>query len=220
MEDRLEDLHTCSWGYVTSYDAASQSCTVQLVLRRQFVVEGGQVQSERPAPLVSVPVVFPGAGDYSITWPLKSGDVVLVVFAERAMHQWNAGGQEDLEPDDGRMHSMSDAVAIPGLRPRTKPIDDPPDNAVVVTVPDGETVRLGDKTASESAVAGDTYRAAEDAYFSALEGIIGAIISDPAISAYFAGAGGGAAAAAAWGLAVTAFHLEPSAYLARKVKVK
>jgi len=150
IEDRLEDLHTCQWGYITSYDAASQSCSVQLIARRSYTVEGGATQTERPAPLVSVPVMFPGAGDYSITWPLKTGDVVLVVFAERSMHQWNAGGHQDIELDDQRMHSLCDGIAIPGLRPRTAPIDNPPDNAMVLTAPDG--LRLGSKNASAAVV--------------------------------------------------------------------
>lgn len=158
MNWRLEDVHTCQWGYVTSYDATSQKAGVQLIRRRPFTNEGGDRQTERPAPLVGVPVIFPGSGPYSITWPLASGDFVLVVFAEHSTSEILAGGQQDVDPDDDRMHSLSDPVAIPGLRAGSAIAGPPPDDALCITVPIGKTIRLGSKDASTKAGANDDLR--------------------------------------------------------------
>lgn len=150
IEAALEDLHTCSWGSVVSYDATTQTAHVQLIQRRSYVDADGNRTTERPAPLLDVPVVFPGAGAVSMTWPLAAGDVVLLLFAERALDAWYAGGQEDVDAGDDRHHSLSDAIAIPGLRSAKDRIGGPPpSDALVLTVPSGQTIRLGSKDATK-----------------------------------------------------------------------
>lgn len=146
LDAALEDVHTCSWGSVLSYDAASQTCSVQLIQRRPYTDEDGTRQTERPAPLLEVPVLFMGAGQFSLTWPLVPGDVVLLLFMERAMDAWHAGGQTDVDAGDDRRHSLSDAVAVPGLRSRKNKIDTPPSDAMVLT---GPKVQLGSKNATK-----------------------------------------------------------------------
>jgi hypothetical protein len=145
LDAALEDVHTCSWGSVLSYDAASQTCSVQIIQRRPYTDEDGARQTERPAPLLEVPVLFMGAGAYSITWPLIPGDVVLLLFMERAMDAWHASGQTDVDAGDDRRHSLSDAIAVPGLRSRKNKIDTPPSDAMVLT---GPKIQLGSKNAS------------------------------------------------------------------------
>lgn len=146
LDAALEDVHTCSWGSVLSYDAASQTCSVQLIQRRAYTDEDGERQTERPAPLLGVPVLFPGSGPYSITWPIAPGDVVLLVFMERAMDAWHASGQSDVDAGDDRRHSLTDAVAIPGLRSAAGKIaGPPPSDAICATAP---KIQLGSKNAS------------------------------------------------------------------------
>lgn len=148
LDAALEDVHTCSWGSVLSYDAASQTCSVQLIQRRAYTDEDGERQTERPAPLLGVPVLFPGSGPYSITWPIAPGDVVLLVFMERAMDAWHASGQSDVDAGDDRRHSLTDAVAIPGLRSAAGKIAGPPPNdSVCVTAP---KIQLGSKNATKA----------------------------------------------------------------------
>lgn len=69
-------------------------------------------------PLLDVPLVFPSAGGFSLTLPIKAGDEVLVVFASRCIDAWwqNGGIQQPMEL---RMHDLSDGFAIPG--PRSQP---------------------------------------------------------------------------------------------------
>lgn len=147
LEGRLEDVHTASWGSVLAYYPATQRVDVQLVLRRYFTDEDGVTQSERPAPLQSVPVIFPGSGQYSITWPIQPGDTVLVVHGEGPIDQWMQGGRTDVDPGDTRRHSLTDAVAIPGLRPSTKAIG-PTGTDPASMVVSGPSLKLGDNTAT------------------------------------------------------------------------
>ncbi len=65
--------------------------------------------------ITNVPVVWPGAGGFRLTFPIDKGDTVLLVFADRSLDVWLAKGGE-VDPADPRHHALSDAIAIPGLR--------------------------------------------------------------------------------------------------------
>jgi len=70
--------------------------------------------------ITNVPIVWPGAGGCRLTFPLAVGDTVLLLFADRSLDVWLAKGGE-VDPGDPRRHALSDAVAIPGLRPFSAP---------------------------------------------------------------------------------------------------
>lgn len=153
-ENRLQDVHTVSWGAVTSYNATTQEANVQIIPRRAFTDEDGKRQTERPAPLLNVPVLLPGSGDSGITYPVGTGDVVLVLFFETPVDTWMAGGQDDVDAgDDTRRHAMTDAVAIAGLRPRGRRITPAPPKNVVVRDP--ATVQLGSFSANKAVLTVD-----------------------------------------------------------------
>lgn len=65
--------------------------------------------------VVEVPVVWPyaQAGKIGLTMPLRPGDGVLLVFAQRSLEGWLSGNAG--APDDPRRFDLSDAIAIPGL---------------------------------------------------------------------------------------------------------
>lgn len=210
IEGLREDIHTCQWGTVLSFDAASQTASVQLIQRRAYVDEDGVTQTERPAPLLGVPVVFPGSGAYTITFPIKGGDTVLIVFGETALDAWHSSGQDDVDPQDNRRHALSDAIAIPGLRSKASPIGGPPpDDALVVT---GDHIRLGSKDASDQvALVPGVQQAIQSAYTDS--GV------QSAVAAYQTAIGtpGEAAALAALNVAFTAHWLAHPVQGAQKV---
>lgn len=109
IDNRLKQLHTALPGIIKSFDGYKAS--VQPTIMRVFVDKGPQ-----PLPLIEdVPVVFPGSGDWSVTFPINPGDECLVIFLERAMDYWyKSGGIQ--APSRYRLHDLSDAVCIPGLR--------------------------------------------------------------------------------------------------------
>lgn len=117
IETRLSDLHTALPGTITRYDSAKQQCDVQPNIKRKYVT--GQLVDIPVIP--NVPVVFQRSEKAFISFPLKAGDQVLLVFSERSLDRWLvSGGQVD--PADPRKHHLTDAVAVPGLYPFSKPV--------------------------------------------------------------------------------------------------
>jgi hypothetical protein len=115
VENRLKELHTALPGIVQSYDATKNTVTVQPAIQRVFVKDG-----PKNLPLIEdVPAVFPGSGDFVITFPVKKGDECLLIFTERAIDYWyKEGGIQ--QPSQYRLHHLSDAVAIIGLRSQAR----------------------------------------------------------------------------------------------------
>lgn len=115
LDARLADVRVSLPGIVRSYDAGTQRADVQPAIRDGYLDEAGDRQTEDLPIVAEVPVVFPGAGSASITWPLAAGDEVLLVFSSSSLDRWlSRGGVVD--PEDDRRHDLTDAVAIPGLR--------------------------------------------------------------------------------------------------------
>lgn len=114
VDARVADIHTALPAQVVSYDASKQTVDVQPLLQRVYRDDDGTEKSESFPQIPNVPVAFPRAGGYALTFPVAAGDTVLLVFAERALDQWRARDKE-VDPGDLRMHDLSDAVAIPGV---------------------------------------------------------------------------------------------------------
>lgn len=105
----IANIHTAAPGTILSYDPGSGLATIKPLLK--FKVPDGRVL-DMPV-IVGVPVVFPSGsgGNASVTFPLKSGDGCLLIFAEGSLDDWLKGG----ESEDLRKHDLTDAIAIPGL---------------------------------------------------------------------------------------------------------
>jgi hypothetical protein len=113
LRDQLTEVHTCLPGQVVSFDAATQTCSVVPTLKRLFY--GDDDATEIPV-IEDVPIVFPGSGNFWITFDVKPDSYVLLVFAERSIAKWmDLGGIVD--PEAAHKFDYSDAVAIPGLLP-------------------------------------------------------------------------------------------------------
>ncbi len=98
-------------GTIVSFDVATQTATVSPSIRR-INIKTGEVL-EIPD-IITVPVVYPSAGGYSITFPVMAGDEVLLLFSERAIGNWIASGGKTT-PQNTTMHNYTDAVALIGL---------------------------------------------------------------------------------------------------------
>ena len=66
--------------------------------------------------LYDVPVVIPTAGGWSLTLPIQVGDECMAVFSDAALDSWLQAGGTDNAPISQRRHSLSDAMAVFGLR--------------------------------------------------------------------------------------------------------
>jgi hypothetical protein len=106
-------LWTALPGYVVAFDAAAQTVSVQPTIQGQVSDQNGDVQAVNMPLLVDVPVIFPRAGGFAVTFPVAAGDEVLVVFASRCIDSWWQSGGIGA-PVEARMHDLSDGFAIPG----------------------------------------------------------------------------------------------------------
>jgi hypothetical protein len=126
---------------VEKYDAGRQSVDVKPLVQDWYEDEQGARRSVSIPVISQVPVVFPGAGGFRLTFPIQSGDTVLLVFTDRSIDKWlHAGGEVD--PVDIRMHQLSDAVAIPGLHPFTSSWTSASTSAATLGRDDGPQISL------------------------------------------------------------------------------
>jgi hypothetical protein len=165
----LLECHTGLPAKVVSFDASIPSVSAQPLLVSVFVDDNGDENVERLPQIQNVPVIYPGSEDWVFDFPLRAGDIVFLAFAERSLDKWliAAPGLE-VDPEHSHHHDLSDAIAIPGLRPRTasRPVTDNlriksmTSDAEVLLKPDGtlelngSSIKLG-ASATQKAVLGD-----------------------------------------------------------------
>lgn len=147
----LAGLHTAFPAVVVSYDKADQRASVQPLIRSEYLDENGQRVVEDLPIIEDVPVIFPGSGGMSITFPITKGDTLLVICSESAISKWleAQNATKTLDPGEYRKHSLSDAMAIPGLRNFRNPTDQVADDALIIASDD---IRLGGKDVSDRAL--------------------------------------------------------------------
>ena len=80
IEGRLLDVHTAIIAKVESYDAAKQLVNVAPVLKRSIENMRGEWIAEQLPVLCDVPVLFPRAGGFFISFPIQPGDFVQLIF--------------------------------------------------------------------------------------------------------------------------------------------
>lgn len=111
IDNVLTDTHSSIPGVVDSFDAVTQLAKVQPAIKH---IQRDGTKINLPV-LIQVPVIFPGGGGFTLTFPVEAGDEVLLIISERALDVWQqSGGVQD--PLDTRKHALTDAIAITGLR--------------------------------------------------------------------------------------------------------
>lgn len=118
LDGRQAGIWTAFPAIVESVDLARMVCSVQPAIQGTIEDENGNTTMVNLPTLINVPIVFPGANGFTITFPLAAGDEVLIVIASRCIDAWwQLGGVQ--VPMEARMHDLSDGYAIPG--PKSQP---------------------------------------------------------------------------------------------------
>ena len=118
VEDALAQTWTATPGIVVSVDLEAQTLVVQPAIQGAYKLPDGSAQRVNMPLLVDVPIVWPRAGGFALTFPIAAGDEVLVVFGSRAMDSWWQSGGVGPQVES-RMHDLSDGFAI--LAPCSQP---------------------------------------------------------------------------------------------------
>ena len=112
-------IRTLQPGTVVSYNPATNVAQVQP--DRPVATQDGAAQEL--APVVSGPVQWLRVGGFVIWTDLLPGDKVAILCSDRDIGAWRKTPPgAPLQARGARMHSMSDAVILPGLWPDVAPI--------------------------------------------------------------------------------------------------
>jgi Phage protein Gp138 N-terminal domain len=110
----LRDCHVAFPARVESYDSSHQTVDVKPLIAEFYTEDDDSITQVQPGVITAVPLMFPGAGGFRVTFPVNVGDTVLCVVADRSIDNWSQFGGPQA-PGDQRRHNRSDAIAIPGL---------------------------------------------------------------------------------------------------------
>jgi hypothetical protein len=114
MDNAAAKLRVAIPGIIQSFNPANQTATVQPAVTENVRTGQGEAKPTQIPLLSDVPVVFPRAGGYCLTFPVKRGDECLLVFSDMCIDGWwqSSGVQGQVET---RRHDLSDAQAILGI---------------------------------------------------------------------------------------------------------
>lgn len=108
-ENYIQNARVAIPAIIVQFDPQKQTASVQPAIKDTL-----QGQSVALPELSDVPVQFPRAGGYSITFPVKAGDECLLVFSDMCIDGWwQSGGIQNQA--EKRRHDLSDACAILGI---------------------------------------------------------------------------------------------------------
>lgn len=141
VDARLPGLRVSLPGKVLAYDPTTQTADVQPLLMELAKTEEGADLLEQLPVVPKVPVVFPGAGGFRVTFPVQVGDSVLLVFADRSLDVWQSKGGL-VDPIDTRRHDLADAVAIVGLRDLAHAFSSAPTDRMTIGKDGGPTIEI------------------------------------------------------------------------------
>ena len=110
LDNKLRGINVSLPAKIVTYNAKKQLASVKPLLNRKL-----KDNTELVLPVINnVPIIFPRTSNAIISLPIAIDDKVLLVFCDRSLDEWLSSGNE-VFPADNRMHSYSDAVALPGM---------------------------------------------------------------------------------------------------------
>ncbi len=123
IKSELANFWTALPCEIDSYDSEAVTVNVQPLIKIPVMTTSGDIETVELPVIQDVPVMFPCAGGFTITHPIKKGDECLVSFADRNIDLWwQSGGIQN--PFDMRKHDLSDGFAFFRPQSQTKKISD------------------------------------------------------------------------------------------------
>ena len=113
IEDMNRGIHTCIPGKITKVNSSENTIDIQ-PSGKYKKPDGTYIDYPE---LKGVPMVqMQGSGQKAtIQYPIKKDDGCMVFFSEQQLDQW----RDDQEPKTDLRHDLSNAIAIPGLVPKS-----------------------------------------------------------------------------------------------------
>ncbi len=146
------DIHTTLPAAVVDYDPGTQTATIEIGLREILEsLDDDDPDTVTAYPRLSgVPVAFPSAGSYHVTFPLPAGSTGALVCTEGDLSRWIETGQVS-DPGVNDRHGLG-GFFVPGLRHSRNRLPSRPD-AFSIGIEGGITIRID---GSKAAISGNT----------------------------------------------------------------
>lgn len=127
---------------IKSFDAVKMTVEAKPAIKAQVRSPDGVFSFVDLPLLVDCPVLFPGGGGFTLTFPIAAGDECLMVLASRCIDGWWQSGMATAAtpapiPPDLRMHDLSDGFAIVGVRSQPRVLPNVSTNKVQLRLDDG-----------------------------------------------------------------------------------
>lgn len=131
-EDIMYSINCHQVGEIVSFNSSTQTAEVKIKMLRLM---NGELK-EYPI-LVDCPCIILSGGKGRLTFPIQAGDSCLVLFNDKDIDNWYAGGQT-MQPRTSRVHNFADAIALVGARNLQNSISD--------YLADGTELKYGNST--------------------------------------------------------------------------
>lgn len=120
--DINQNMNCHAVGTIKSFDSATQTCSFQIGYKKTILRNGIQSLVDYPL-LLDIPVIVISGGTSGLTMPIAIGDTAILMFNDRDIDNWFSGATTGSLASN-RTHALSDGIALVGLRPLNKSIQD------------------------------------------------------------------------------------------------
>lgn len=125
-----DNINTGFPGVVYNFNAADQTCEVQLAMESLFMGLENSWELQDSERLINVPVQFIQGGGWSLTHPVPDGSPCYVHFAQRGTDHYYESGATKIglnrygspNPQFSRKFDINSAVCVIGIQPSPKAI--------------------------------------------------------------------------------------------------
>jgi phage baseplate assembly protein gpV len=121
LDGRQAQIWTAMPCIVTGINLAQMTIEAQPAIQGTYTDQNNVTTQVNLPTLLDVPICFPSAGGFTITFPIAVGNEVLVIIASRCIDAWWQLGAPIVNgivqtqvAIEARMHDLSDGFAIPG----------------------------------------------------------------------------------------------------------
>jgi len=146
----MQMLRVCLPGQVVAFYPDTQTVDVQITTTEYFwfgqsdgvQLPGIAMQTQaEPLPLLSgIPIQIPNGGGLNLTFPITAGDECIVLFADTPLWAWFESGGLNIKPFDQRRHSLSDGIAVFGVRSQPRKLTNYSTASAQLRTDDGQTL--------------------------------------------------------------------------------
>ncbi len=146
-QEAASSINCTMIGTIISFDSGTQTARISINFQKVLdKVPAGKPQIFNYPTLIQCPVVSLFGGVSFMTFPIKAGDTCLVFFNDRDIDSWITTGTTTT-PNSKRVHSLSDGIALVGIRPISGALADYDDDNVKIGYSDITSLKVGEEEA-------------------------------------------------------------------------